>query len=398
MKKMPKEIKELLKKINSRGYAAALAGPALFNLILDRDDGPVEWDIVVEGTPEEINLILKKEILQNVNLIYCQNTLHDWAESNWITASAVLYNGHDFIDPYNGRKDIEEEKIQIVEGKDRIIAKHPIKLLDIILEVGKTDFELSDESKTLIIENLGLLRNMDKTQLAQKFQEIMSQTFTGRALRTMDRCGVMEIIVGEKVYQTRNKKEKQAMELYMKNIDKTLPITERRIVSFYLGFWKKRDMKAMNNLNYSQDISEKLKFAHEHLSDLFYMNKPTDLKDFLYKYGIERYTFLNNISKIQAKVYNLDTKLIATRFAFIRNIASNNEPVFLEDLAMKAHVLIEEGLAKDQEDADDMIKLLLYIVHRRPDYNEPNKLLSQAYRLNKNPLKKMRTRLYGKKF
>ena len=65
---------------------------------------------------------------------------------------------------------------------------------------------------------------------------------------------------------------------------------------------------------------------------------------------------------------------------------------------MKAHVLIEEGLAKDQEDADDMIELLLYIVHRRPDYNEPNKLLSQAYRLNKNPLKKMRTRLYGKKF
>ena len=154
----------------------------------------------------------------------------------------------------------------------------------------------------------------------------------------------------------------------------------------------------MKNLDLKPELVEKLKFTHKHLPELFYIRGAVDLKDFLYKYGMESYTFLDNVSKIQAKVYNLDTRPIATRFALLRSIAANNEPVFLEDLSMKAQVLIDEGLAKDWQEAEELLNLLVYIVHRHPDYNEPRKLLSQVYRLNHNPLRKLRCRLYGKKF
>ena len=71
--------------------------------------------------------------------------------------------------------------------------------------------------------------------------------------------------------------------------------------------------------------------------------------------------------------------------------------VFLEDLSMNAETLMKEGLAKDQQEADSLLDLLVYIVHRHPDYNEPHLLLSQVYRLNKNPLKKYRYKYLTKK-
>ena len=397
MKKIPKEIKKIIVMLQNHGHYAGLTGEALFNILLDREEEIKKYAIVVDATKKDLENIFSKSLPDNVHFICCADAKESWPDRSYISAYTVLYDGTSFVDPHNGKQDIEEERIDVVPGKEDLL-KDPLKILDAILEIGKTDFELSPKMEKIVRENLESLNALDKRTMAEQFQQIMAQPFTGRALRTMERCGLMRIIVGERIWRTRNRHEKKALEQYMKNIGNTLPIMERRVVSFYLGFWKKRDMRAMKNLDFKPELVEKLKFTHKHLPELFYIRGAVDLKDFLYKYGMESYTFLDNVSKIQAKVYNLDTRPIATRFALLRSIAANNEPVFLEDLSMKAQVLIDEGLAKDWQEAEELLNLLVYIVHRHPDYNEPRKLLSQVYRLNHNPLRKLRCRLYGKKF
>lgn len=410
MKRVPISIKRLLQQIKSQGFYGYLIGRCLeYELIGNEVDCWIILTNASEAALKKTDLKIKEEgKINSNNRIYnleykrkdnSKSTLEiviqrqsdsaeEYFEDKLFTIDAVGFDGEEYYDPYEGKSDIENEVIDLLYEPKEYLEQNPQDLLTIVEKVSETGYNLSNDVHSAMTFCRTKMTDLDKKLITEKFQKIMTGRFTGKALRVMDETGVLAFVVGERLYKNRNKKERDAFQKYIQNIDQTKRILDRRIISFYLGFWKRKDMRAMDFLDYDNELKEKLRFAHQHLSDLYYLHKPTDLKDYLYKYGLEMYNFVDNISKVQAKVYGLKTDGIGRRYMILQKIAAENEPVFLADLSMNAETLIKEDLAKDQQDAESLLHLLVCIVHRHPSYNEPHLLLSQAYRLNKNPLKK----------
>lgn len=416
MIKLPKEIKKLLSACRENGGYAYIVDQSLKDSILEIE--PETWEILTDVSGDVLKRILPEgnEISERlfkskIGISKDQNSkaekdvefrryngsIEDYIEEKIIGADAVAYDGENLIDPYDGYKDIKNEVIKLLYDPDEMFRENPLAMLDAIQAAADTNFDITKKLGTSIERNASLLKSADKKVLTDRFTKLLVSRYTGKGLQLLDRCGLLAVLVGERIYKGRKKKEKQAFELYKQHVDQTMRIEERRIVSFYLGFWKNNDVKAMDNLAFDPALRAKLVFAHKHLSDMHYMNNAVDLKDYLYKYGLEAYKFVDDIAKIQTRVYGLDTSPIGKRFALMNNIIAKEEPVFLEDLSMNSEVLIAEGLAKDQKDAEKMLDMLVHVVHRHPEYNEPVKLLSQAYRINKNVLRKLKYKSYGHK-
>ena len=417
MAKLPKEIRKILLTLQDRNQYAYVFGKSLKDLVLGKEIDI--WNILtgantsqilklfpegetVSGEPFQIEFEVESEgkssKIHLVHITCFEGTMDEYLQTQFIKADTIAFDGKDFLNPYCGLEDIENETIEILCDSEELFRSDPVKMFDIVQAAADTNFDIAPRLRTSIKNNAVLLKNVDKSLLTECFGRLLVSAHTGKGLRMLDTCCILPVIMGESLYKTRGKREIKAFNLYCENIDKTKRIADRRIVSFYLGFWNNRDIKAMKNMQFNAEFREKLLFAHKHLSDLHYIKKVVELKDFLYMYGLEAYNFLNDIAKVQAKIYGLDTKNIINMHATIKEIAAKNEPVFLEDLSMNAEALIKEGLAKDQYEADRMLNMLVYIVHRHPDYNEPVLLLSQAYRLNKSIFTRIRYSFVGGKY
>lgn len=396
MIKLPKEIKNVLLTLQSKDYFAYVYGKALKDIVLRKE--PKVWTILTDAKTGRLAEIVPESKTLPVQITCFDGTIDDYFQETYMRADAVVFDGNNFLDPDGGLRDIEKEIIKTLYDPDELFQDDPLRMFDMILAAADTNFDIDLKLCKSIIKNSALLDKVDKRLLTERFVQLLTSPHTGKGLRMLDGCSLLPHIVGEKLYKARSKKEINAFKLYCENIDGTQKIADRRIVSFYLGFFDHRDIKAMNNLPFSPDVKEKLVFAHEHLSDIQYIKNPIQLKGFLYKYGLEAYEFLISITKVQSKVYQFDAQKIINLHMAIQEIGAKNEPVFREDLAMNAETLIKENLAKDQDAANKLLDMLIYIVHRHPDYNNPVRLLSQAYRLNKSILKRINTRAGANRF
>ncbi len=97
---------------------------------------------------------------------------------------------------------------------------------------------------------------------------------------------------------------------------------------------------------------------------------------------MERYEFLNNLSKAQRIVYDLPVNRVTSRQYVLDNIKEFNEPIFVEDLAIGPQDLRDEGI--DEKDFDRILDELLDLSHMKPNLNTKKDMLEHARKYSKN--------------
>ncbi len=118
------------------------------------------------------------------------------------------------------------------------------------------------------------------------------------------------------------------------------------------------------------------------LDKLYFLTNKYDLKKFLVKYGMERYDFLNNLSKAQRIVYDLSVNRIVSRQYVMDNIKEYDEPIFVEDLVIGPEDLRNAGIPDDE--FDRIFDAVLDITHMKPYLNTKKDLLEYANKFYKN--------------
>ena len=144
---LPKEVKEIIKALESAGFEAYAVGGCVRNFILDRE--PYDWDITTNAKPEEIQKIFKNSVYENQfgtvaintesknerlkiieittyrieekytdkrhpDIVKFTNKIDDDLSRRDFTINAIAYDGKKFIDPFNGQKDIKNKIIRAV--------------------------------------------------------------------------------------------------------------------------------------------------------------------------------------------------------------------------------------------------------------------------------------------
>ena len=101
----------------------------------------------------------------------------------------------------------------------------------------------------------------------------------------------------------------------------------------------------------------------------------------MHEYGMDRYMYLHNLAKAMRIVYDQPANKVEARNYMLKKVSM--EPVFAEDLVIDANDLMEAGIADTPERAEELLNLVVAVVHKNPLNNNRDVLLKQAGKMAK---------------
>lgn len=416
MIKLPKEVSTIIKSVENKGYECYVVGECVRDSLLGED--PLDWDMVTNipfenmkelfpdakvlsnkysvirfdytNEDEDTGVIIDLSAMRKENskddlddVGFVDNIEEDLARRDF-TINAIADNPTKaIVDLYGGREDIKKKLVRAVGDANVKFQKEPICMLKAIRLSAELGFDLHKGTYEAIVNNVALLKTLGVDAIREEFVRIIAGSHAGKGIKMLVACGALPYIIGEEAMNSVSGREMSDLEGLAEGIEKTQRVESRRLGLFYYCFGKKRALSAIDYLNYDEEIKQHLIDGVNLLQVIYFFGNKEEFKDFLAHYGYQRYEYVHNLSKAYAIVYNTPTIKIKNRIHMYKEIVSNKEPIYVEDLAISAEDLVEAGIT-DSDGADKILILLTDIVHRKPKKNNREELLSQAKRLSKN--------------
>ena len=420
MIKLPKEVNNIIKALEKKGFSAYAVGGCVRDSLTGQQ--PIDWDLATNAESKDMKAIFPeaKVISEKYSVIRIDHTKDD--DDDGIIADVATFRKEgpysdkrrpdsvefvqsieedlkrrDFtvnaiadnpsgkiVDPFEGRKDIENRLIRTVGDPIERFSEDPLRMIRAVRVAAELDFDIHKKTYEAIVANAGLLSKANIKKIREEFERIITAPNAGKGLRMLAGADLMPAIIGD-VAAKLNRRQMQQFSTLCDNIDKTKPVLKRRLGLFYTCFEEKKGMQAIEILDYDEKTKESLKDALLMMEKLHFLRTGVDLKAFLVKYGPERYEYLDNLSKAQRIVYDLGDAKIISRHELLKMIKDNNEPIYIEDLAIKGDDIIKAGIAEGEQ-VGHLLLMLTDIVHKKPKDNNKKTLLKYARKFNKNKL------------
>jgi len=270
------------------------------------------------------------------------------------------------------------------------IEENPLLILQAIRASAERGGPLDRETMETISERGELLKWESADKIRLEFEGILTAKFAGCGLKALIDAKLLPYITGALAFTTPKRAMAQ-MDILAENIDKTLPIRERRLGLFYLCYGKKKAFEAIEFLRYDEKTRALLHDAMRYLLNMSFLKTKEDLKRFAGRRGRESYEYLEGLAKAHRIVYGLPESAILDRHHMMRRIKDAGEPVYIEDLNLTEDDLLDNEIAAGEQ-ADKILESLLLLVHEQPRLNSKKALLFYAKKFEKNPL----IPIYGK--
>jgi len=415
MIKLPKDVNKVIKALEAAGFETYAVGGCVRDSLLGLS--PSDWDIataakinqIIGVLPEAKVLSEKYGVAQvkfedgNIDIAtfriegaYSDHRRPD--EVEFITSIEEDLKRRDFtvnaiadnpdkviVDPFGGREDLKARLIKTVGNPSERFEEDPLRMLRAIRLAAELGFDLHKSVCDGILEKKHLIEGLSKERIRNEFEKIIISNNTGKGLRMLAGMGIMQYIVGAERSEKMGKREIENFNLVADNIDKTMPIVDRRLGLFYTVFDESRGLKALKVLEFDGAMEQKLTDALILLSQLYFLSNKYDFKRFLIKYGMDRYDYLNGLAKVQRIVYDHDEVKIMARAHILEDIRKFKEPIFIEDLAIDGNDFIEEGIAEGEK-IGKILLMLVDIVHMKPNLNTRSEMLRYARQFSKSRL------------
>lgn len=414
MIKLPKEVNQVLKKLEAAGFEAFTAGACVRDSMMGST--PLDWDIVTSAGIQELKkLIPGADILSEENSIvridktqggdenavildistfrrgtgaegplFCHSIEEDLAGRHFTIDAMADNPARPLKDPYKGREDIKARLVRTIGDPAEAFEQDPILMLEAILLAAELDFDLPKDVYEAMVAKSALLGQADVGARRELFADIIVARHAGKGLRMLAGAELMPALVGD-IALKLSARERGLFSDLADGIDKLKPVVERRLGLFYMCF-EKKGLWAIEKLKYDTKTHQHLTDAMTQMTKIYFLANKTELKNYIYNVGMERYDYLQNLAKAHKIVYPQGNVKVENRHYMMEEIVKNNEPIFLEDLAITRQDIIDAGIA-DDEKADRLLQLLPALVHRKPNLNQKEDLLKHARKFSKNKLK-----------
>lgn len=415
MIKLPKEVNRIIKTLEQAGFESYAVGGCVRDSLLGIV--PCDWDIataakldkVMELIPEAkafsekfgVARIVLEEGNVDIATFRIEGSYSDHRRPDQVefiisieedlkrrdfTINAIADNpDRPIVDPFGGREDMKARLIRTVGIPAERFEEDPLRILRALRLAAELDFDLHKSVYDGIIEKRSLIEGLSKERIRKEFEKIMVAKNTGKGLRMLAATGIMQYIVGAGQSEKMSKREIENFNLVADNIDKTMRVLDRRLGVFYTIFDEARAIKAFKVLAYDSGIEQKLTDAAILIPRLYFLTNKYDLKRFLIKVGMDRYNYLDTLSKAQRIVYDHDDIKILGRAHVLADIKEFKEPIFMEDLAINGNDLLEEGIAEGEK-IGRILMMLVDIVHMKPHLNTREEMLKYAKQFSKSKL------------
>jgi len=281
--------------------------------------------------------------------------------------------------------DVEKRLIKTTVDPMIMFEEEPLMMFVAIRAVSESGFDLHGTIYNAILKKEGLLANVSTDSVREELEAVITAEYAGKGLKMLIGTGLIRHIVGTELAANMSKYAKSELVGLAENIDKTKRVRARRLGLFYLCFEKKEALEAIKMLNFDAETKGLLIDAATIFDKINFLANTFELKQFIVRHGIERYEYLHNLSKAKRIVYDLDDTKIKSRNFLMDYIEERGEPVFLEELDVDRYDIINNGIA-GEEKVDEILSVLLELVHEYPQKNTKKILLAHAQKHANNPV------------
>ena len=236
---IPKEVMMIIAVLNAASLEAYLVGGCVRDLLMGVK--PKDYDITTNATPEQIIALFPKTFYENsygtVGVVTCgedlgtvcsdetikivevtpyrlESTYSDnrhpdnvtWSKNlsddlsrRDFTVNSIAYNPvtHEIVDPYNGRKDIENRRIQAVGDPDIRFNEDALRLMRAIRFMSQLDFDIESVTRESVNKNSKLLEHISRERVRDEFIKLLMTDFPMRGIIMMKETGLLEHVIPE---------------------------------------------------------------------------------------------------------------------------------------------------------------------------------------------------------
>ncbi|WP_058485848.1 CCA tRNA nucleotidyltransferase [Defluviitalea phaphyphila] len=432
---IPKEVEEIIEKLNENGYEGYIVGGCVRDILMGRT--PHDWDITTSAKPDEVKnifnrtydtgiahgtvtVILNKKHFEITTyriegiyedyrrpkeVIFTNHLEADLSRRDF-TMNAIVYHPKDgFIDPMGGIEDIKRGIIRCVGNPDKRFEEDALRMLRGIRFSSQLNFKIEDKTLEAIKKNAHLIsyisaerikEELDKILLSdyvEKFIMLYNTKISNYILKEMDQCFKTEQnhphhvdnvgIHTLKAIKAVDKDLKLKWAMFFHDIGKPeSKTTDENGIDHFYGHVDK-------SVKISREIMRRLRFDKKSMNHILKLVEYHDekieedkksVKEFLYKIGEEVFLDLLKVQLADAKAQN--PKFYKEKEERIKNIQriykeikENNECFNLKDLAVNGGDLIKIGI-KEGKKIGKTLDYLLKLVIENPKLNKKDILLS----------------------
>ncbi|MEG0712639.1 MAG: CCA tRNA nucleotidyltransferase, partial [Niameybacter sp.] len=232
-REIPQDALYIIDTLEEHGYEAYVVGGCVRDMIMGRI--PHDWDITTSAEPEDVKRVFKRTYdtgIQHGTVTVIVDTEHyevttyriegEYKDSRRpesvsfveditldlsrrdFTMNAIAYHPvRGFVDPYNGRKHIEEGCIKSVRDAKERFTEDALRILRAVRFSAQLGFSIAPHTIEGIKACKHLLANISKERIRDEFLKICMSD-TPEAIDTLKELGLLEYIIPEflKTYET----------------------------------------------------------------------------------------------------------------------------------------------------------------------------------------------------
>lgn len=239
-----KEVKSIIKKLQSRGFQAYIVGGCVRDLLLRKN--PQDWDIATNAMPEEIQRIFPKSFYENrfftvgvqtgskdptlkiieittfrseakytdkrhPDLVKPAKTIEEDLGRRDFTVNAMALQISDtktepqsisefkIIDPFSGKNDLKNRIIRAVGNPKERFSEDALRMMRAVrLSVGLgKEWEIEKKTEKEIKNHAGLLRIISKDRIRDELEKILLKPSASEGIELLRRLGLLKFIIPE---------------------------------------------------------------------------------------------------------------------------------------------------------------------------------------------------------
>lgn len=190
---IPCEVIRIIETLHKNNYRAYIVGGCVRDSLLGKT--PKDWDITTDASTEEIKKLFDKTVdtglkhgtvtvvINKVNYEITtfrsgpsgnSHRIEDDLSLRDFTMNAIAYNNSEgFIDPFFGKRDIENMVIRAVEDPNQRYAEDPLRMLRAIRFCATLNFEIDANTLSAIKENCGLILKVSPERIREELTRIL---------------------------------------------------------------------------------------------------------------------------------------------------------------------------------------------------------------------------------
>lgn len=231
--RIPKDALFIIDTLEANGHEAYVVGGCVRDMIMNRE--PNDWDITTSAQPEEVKAAFKRTYdtgIQHGTVTVIVDTEHyevttyriegEYKDSRRpeqvsfvkditldlsrrdFTMNAIAYHPvRGFVDPYNGKKHIEESLIKSVRDAKERFTEDALRILRAVRFSAQLGFKIDDNTIDGIKACKHLLKNISKERIRDEFLKICMSD-RPESIHTLYELGLLEYILPQfiKTYET----------------------------------------------------------------------------------------------------------------------------------------------------------------------------------------------------